>query len=207
MNFKRMPMGQLHKIPKMIEIYDDYKDQFSEKAIADMERRKSVNQLLQYNHPIAPLKKGYDPYPEGLSGAIFNPIKKEDYDKQLYRTFCRLGVEFEYERRIAPVKCFGITVKRHQDIGEGVKVVIDYINNLANNSNYIKGSFVSLAYMPMAKDWNDTSIGSYAIFSYIAIDIDFHNPHTYKTFNKIDIQFEEGAIPKDLETINVIKNM
>lgn len=196
-------MAQAHKIPKMIDIYDDYKCLFSDKAIKDMERRKSVNQLLQYNHPTTPLTEGFDPYPAASIISSVNNVSKTDYDKQLYRTFCKLAVGFNYERRIAPVKYFGITVKRHQDIEVGVKIVTDYVNNIADNSDYIKGSFVPLAYMPMAKDWNDSSIGSYAIFSYIAIDWDNHNPDKYKTFNKIDIQFEEGAIPKDLETINV----
>ena len=184
-------MEYKYAIPDSIDIYKDHKHLFTDKAIEDIERRKMNQMLFQYNKEIECLGfKSWDPYPSLPLPSHINMFNTtDDVTKQLYRTFCKLGIymDYSYERRIAPVKFFGLTVDSKDKIAAAAEVIATHINNIADNSDCIIGSMVQLSYLPLAKEPFTDEIGSYAVFSYIAIDYNQADENYYKSFNELNI--------------------
>jgi len=188
---------------KVEDIWDKHNNHFSP-FLQNIMSNKILNLCHQYDEPTniatAKLKAPHDPYPDDAS------IKSRDYAIRvlgwapekidLYRTLCRLGMEYEYDwiRKIALVKYFGCTLDKNRRDSTAAKALAEVLEPLAKRG-FIKGALCKLSKIRLMDHLDSNESSKKIIMTYVAVtDLG----EQYLLANPTDLEFCEGGLPPKL---------
>lgn len=151
------------------------------------------NTIVEYNYQTDNLAKPYDPYSNDFIRE--EVVKKHGEEKvELYRTLCKMGLEYEYIRKIGRVHYFGCTVDKIRSDDVVADKIFKELEPFAKR-DYIMGAMVRLGKIDIMDRYNSNVSSRKAIFTYVALN---EPGISYLLNNPIDIEFQEGGLPPEL---------
>lgn len=182
----------------MQDIWDLDKHLFSQKA-QELMGHQIKNTVHQYNERTDILQPPYDPYPN--SPTVYRSrdqvIKEKGWPGEkvdLYRTLCRLGMEYQYVRKIALLKYFGCTLSKTRSDLDAADAIAKAIEPFAQQ-DFIMGSMLKLGKMDIMDRYNSNVSSRKVIVSYITLS---EKGERYLRANPCSLEFQEGGIPPEL---------
>lgn len=150
------------------------------------------NTIVEYDDTTDALRAPHDPYPD--KDWAVKKLGWEPEKVDLYRTLCRLGLEYEWIRRLGQVKYFGCVLDQGRSDDDAVDALIKLLEPFAQHG-YIMGSLLKLSKMDLMDRYNSNNSTQKVVVTYIALN----EPGLHHlSANPTRLEFQEGGMPYKL---------